>query len=42
VTVIVSAAATVSATSTVMTPAPLTMTSFRFTGTNPVNENVTV
>ena len=33
---------TVSSTSTVMTPEPLTMRSSRFTGTNPVNENVTV
>jgi hypothetical protein len=43
VTVIVSARPpTVSATSTVMTPAPLTARSSRFSGANPINENVTV
>ncbi len=42
VTVIVSAAATVSDTSTGMTPEPLTMMSSRFIGTNPVNVNVRV
>jgi hypothetical protein len=43
VTVIVSATPpTVSSTSTVMTPEPPTMRASRFTGANPVNENVTV
>jgi hypothetical protein len=42
VTVIVSAAPTVSAASTVTTPEPLTARFSRLTGANPLNENVTV
>jgi hypothetical protein len=42
VTVIVSAPATVSATSTVITPEPLTTRSSRSNATKPVNENLTV